>query len=137
MTRPILLLALAVLCVAGCVYADEPFNFYPEDSTYTTDSVFYRNNYTIIVVPTADIEAGIVPCECMRVGASARRRGDRVSQLRRRRRRRDKAEGEVKRNRKKRHTRRHHNTSGLRQVRRGQTRKQVARIAKRLGIPLT
>ena len=67
MTRPILLLALAVLCVAGCVYADEPFNFYPEDSTYTTDSVFYRNNYTIIVVPTADIEAGIVPCECMRV----------------------------------------------------------------------
>jgi outer membrane protein assembly factor BamE (lipoprotein component of BamABCDE complex) len=33
-------------------------------------------------------------------------------------------------------TRRHHNNKGLRQVKRGKTRDQVAAIAKRLGIPL-
>lgn len=31
--------------------------------------------------------------------------------------------------------RRHHNTTGLRQVKRGKTRGQVKRMAKRLGIP--
>jgi len=32
--------------------------------------------------------------------------------------------------------RRHHNTKGTRQIRRGKTRDQVAAMAKRLGIPL-
>lgn len=32
-------------------------------------------------------------------------------------------------------TRRHHNTTGLRQIRRGRTREQVAAMAKRLGVP--
>jgi hypothetical protein len=31
--------------------------------------------------------------------------------------------------------RRHHNTKGLRQIKRGNTRKQVERMARRLGIP--
>ncbi len=34
-------------------------------------------------------------------------------------------------------TRRHHNNKGLRQIRRGKTREQVARMAARLGIPLS
>ena len=33
-------------------------------------------------------------------------------------------------------TRRHHNNKGLRQVKRGKTRTQVARMARRLGVPL-
>lgn len=33
-------------------------------------------------------------------------------------------------------TRRHHNNSGFRQIKRGKTRSQVAAIARRLGIPL-
>lgn len=32
-------------------------------------------------------------------------------------------------------TRRHHNNSGERQIRRGKTRKQVAAMARRLGVP--
>jgi len=32
-------------------------------------------------------------------------------------------------------TRRHHNNRGLRQIKRGKTREQAKRIAKRLGIP--
>lgn len=33
-------------------------------------------------------------------------------------------------------TRRHHNNKGTRQIKRGSTRKQVARIARKLRIPL-
>lgn len=33
-------------------------------------------------------------------------------------------------------SRRHHNNDGVRQVKRGKTRGQIARIAKKLGIPL-
>ena len=33
-------------------------------------------------------------------------------------------------------TRRHHNNKGLQQIRRGKTRLQVARIARRLRLPL-